>query len=99
MSSEVVVRIPTPLRSYVGGADQVMVAAETVGEALLLLAERYDGIGERILTADATPRPFVNVFVGSADIRTRQGLATPLGSGDVIAIVPAVAGGGDEGEG
>lgn len=94
MSAQIVIRIPTPLRSYVGGADQVVLAAATVGEALSGLAGRYDGIGERILDAQGQPRPFVNIFVGANDIRAQQGLATPLHEGDVIAIVPAVAGGG-----
>ncbi|RXZ43231.1 MoaD/ThiS family protein [Crenobacter cavernae] len=94
----VVIRIPTPLRGYTGGADEVAVEADTVAEALTRLAERYEGIAERILDADGQPRPFVNIFVGKADVRTLQGLSTPVSEGDVIAIVPAVAGGRHESE-
>jgi len=35
----------------------------------------------------------VNVFVGSDDVRSISGLATPVGYGDVVSIIPAVAGG------
>ncbi|HEV8689359.1 MAG TPA: MoaD/ThiS family protein [Ideonella sp.] len=93
MSAQVLIRIPTPLRGYVGGADEVALQADTVGEALQQLARQYDGLGERILDAHAQPRQFVNIFVGKTDIRSQQGLATQVRAGDVIAIVPAVAGG------
>ena len=38
-------------------------------------------------------RPYVNVFVGSDDVRSISGLDTPLSDGDVVSIIPAVAGG------
>jgi len=99
MSATVVVRIPTPLRGYTGGADEVALEAATVGQALAALVARHEGLAERILDADGRPRQFVNIFVGKADLRTLQGLETVLAPGDVISIVPAVAGGRDEGEG
>jgi sulfur-carrier protein len=33
------------------------------------------------------------VFVRDEDVRFQQGLDTPVGDGDVVSIVPAVAGG------
>ena len=36
---------------------------------------------------------FVNVFVGEAECRTLEGLATPLAADTVVSVVPAVAGG------
>jgi len=99
MSATVVIRIPTPLRSYTNGADEVTLEADTVGQALTTLALLHEGLGERILDTDGRPRQFVNIFVGKADLRTLQGLGTTLQAGDVIAIVPAVAGGFNEGEG
>jgi sulfur-carrier protein len=38
-------------------------------------------------------RPYVNVFVGERNTRRLDGLHTPLAEGDVVAIIPAVAGG------
>ena len=38
-------------------------------------------------------RRFVNVFVADEDIRFLDGQATPVKDGDLIDIVPAIAGG------
>ncbi|MFC5302063.1 molybdopterin-synthase adenylyltransferase MoeB [Azospira restricta] len=89
----VTVRIPTPLRGFTGGADSVTVSAATVGEALAALGDAHPGILERVLGADGEPRQFVNLYLGADDVRRRQGLATPLAAGEVLAIIPAVAGG------
>jgi molybdopterin converting factor small subunit len=35
----------------------------------------------------------VNVFVGSDNVRASSGLDTPIADGDVVSIIPAVAGG------
>jgi molybdopterin converting factor small subunit len=91
--SDATIRIPTPLRGFTKGADEVRVRASTVGEALANLGEQAPGILERVLDKDGRLRPFVNVFVGSADARSLQGLATPIEPGAVLSIVPAVAGG------
>ena len=91
--SQATIRIPTPLRAFTKGADEVRVHGATVSEALASLGEQCPGILERVLDRDGRLRAFVNVFLGSADVRTLQGLATPIASGAVMSIVPAVAGG------
>ena len=94
--SNVTIRIPTPLRTYTGGADEVRVQAQTVGEALDALGAAHDGVLSRILNAAGEPRPFVNIFISGDNVRGRDGLASAVAEGDVITIVPAVAGGSDE---
>ena len=91
----VTVRIPTPLRSFAGGADEMEVEGTTIGEVLANLTRACDGMGERVLGEDGRVRPFVNVYVGSRDIRTLEGMDTPVQEGSIVAIVPAVAGGRD----
>ena len=86
-------RIPLPLRSFTGGAAEVCTHGATVGEVLEELGPHYDGLLQRVMTAEGTIRNFVNVYVGAEDIRALQGLATPVSDGDVISIIPAVAGG------
>src|SRR5215510_655970 len=93
--TSVTIRIPMPLRGSTGGADEVKVEARTVGEALQRLGAAYDGVGARVLSPEGELRQFVNVFVGSRNVRSLEGLATLLAEGDVISIVPAVAGGLD----
>ncbi|GIX26785.1 ubiquitin-like small modifier protein 1 [Pelomicrobium sp. G1] len=88
------IRIPMPLRPHTGGAEEVEVSAATVGEALQALGRRHEGLLPRVLGPDGELRQFVNVFVAGRNVRSLSGLATPVADGDVISIVPAVAGGG-----
>jgi molybdopterin converting factor small subunit len=97
--NRVVIRIPTPLRGYTAGADEVAVDAATVAEALSRLGARHPGILERVIDDAGEPRQFVNIFVGGANVRALDGMATPLAEGAVLAIIPAVAGGTHESEG
>ena len=93
MTARALVRIPTPLRSYTGGAHEVPVNGSTVGEVLRSLTQRHDGLGAMIFGESGQLRPFVNVFVGSRDVRNLDGLETPLADGAILSIIPAVAGG------
>ena len=36
---------------------------------------------------------FVNVYVGGEDVRTRDGLDTPVAENETVILLPAVAGG------
>jgi molybdopterin converting factor small subunit len=81
------------LRTLTGGASEVSVAGATVAEVLKALDAEHPGFGERIFDDSAALRRFVNVFVADEDIRFLQNLDTPLTDGQVVSIVPAVAGG------
>ena len=89
---ETLVRIPTPLRTLTGGADEITAAGSTVGEVLEDLERKHPGIRERLLD-DKGVRRFVNIYVGEEDVRFLEGLQTVLKPGDQISIVPAIAGG------
>ena len=89
----VTIRIPTPLRNYTGGADEVRVEAGSVVDALNGLGTKHDGILAKILSPQGELRQFVNIFLGSKHLRGQEGLSTLTHEGDVISIVPAVAGG------
>jgi molybdopterin converting factor small subunit len=91
--THVLVRIPTPLRGYTRGADEVRVEGATVRDALASLGRKHAGILERVLDANGELRPFVNIFLGADDVRTLDGLATKPAEGAVLSIIPAVAGG------
>ncbi|MEN8168317.1 MAG: MoaD/ThiS family protein [Pseudomonadota bacterium] len=90
MIGRVTVRIPTPLRSLTQGADEVLVPGATVGEVLHGLD---DSLLQRILTPEREMRQFVNIYLGPKNVSTLDGLATPVKEGDVLSIIPAVAGG------
>lgn len=92
--SQITVRIPMPLRGHTGGAGRVVVEAASVREALTALDEAHAGLLDRLLDPRGELRPFVNVFVGEHNVRALAGLSTPLAEGDVLTLMPAVAGGG-----
>ncbi len=87
------VRIPTPLRKYTQGQEQVVVPGTVLREVLQQLDAAHTGIGERIRDDKGEIRRFVNVFVGDEDVRFLQGLDTPVGASDEVSIIPAIAGG------
>jgi len=92
MSSKTV-RIPAPLRPFVGDVAVVDTDAETVGAALAQIGARHPGFLQRVTIDGNALRPYVNVFVGVDNVRSIGGLDTPLNDGDVVSIIPAVAGG------
>jgi molybdopterin synthase sulfur carrier subunit len=87
------VRIPTMLRPAVGGAATVQADGETVGEIVEGLAAKYPGLAGQVVTEDGALHKFVNVYVNDDDIRYLAKLDTKVGAGDVVSIMPAVAGG------
>ena len=87
-----VVRIPPTLRTEVGGARQVEADGDTVREVLDDLVDRHPALAPQILQ-DGGIAPFVNVYVGGEDVRTRDGLDTPVRTGDQLILLPAMAGG------
>lgn len=91
--TRVTIRIPTPLRTYTGGADEIAAEGRTVGEVLKSLGDDYKGLVDRVLAEDGGLRQFVNIYRGSDDVRALQGLETSVSDGDVLSIIPAVAGG------
>ena len=49
--------------------------------------------GEKAVTAEGGLHRFVNVYVNDEDVRFLGALDAKLNDGDVVAILPAVAGG------
>ena len=91
--SNITVRIPTPLRPFVEDASVLNADAETVGAALTQIGARHPGFLQRVMQGEGELRPYVNVFVGSENVKAVLGLDTPVRDGDVVSIIPAVAGG------
>lgn len=87
------VRIPSPLRQFTDGADQLQLEGANVAAVLGQLTGRAAGIEKRLFKSPGELNRFVNVYVNDEDIRFLQNLDTPLKQGDEISIVPAIAGG------
>lgn len=87
------VRIPTPLRPLTKGQSEIAVRGATIREIVSNLNASYSGMRERIVDDSGEVRRFVNVFVNKDDIRALKGLDTEVKEGDVVSILPAIAGG------
>ncbi len=87
------VRIPPTLRNEVGGAREVEASGGTLREVLGDLADRFPGLGNQVLEDGDGIAPFVNVYLDSEDVRTLQGLDTPVREGSTVILLPAMAGG------
>ena len=89
----ITVRVPTPLRRLTNGQGEVEVEAGTIREAIEKLEEQYPGFKERLIDEQGELRRFVNLYLNDEDVRFLKGADTELKDGDVLSIVPAIAGG------
>jgi molybdopterin converting factor small subunit len=87
------IRIPPTLRSETGGERQVPAQGDTVRELLDDLMTRFPALRTQ-LVADDDIAPYVNVYVEGEDVRTLDGLETPVAFGSTVILLPAMAGGG-----
>ncbi|HEX6761700.1 MAG TPA: MoaD/ThiS family protein [Gaiellaceae bacterium] len=87
-----VVRVPPVLRTEAGGVREVEAEGTTVREVMEDLSRRVPALGTRVY-AGGELQPFVNVYVDGEDVRTRDGLDTPVGNGSTVILLPAMAGG------
>lgn len=87
------IRLPTVLRSHVGGQAVLAVEGATIGEVLTTLVNSHPGLRGQVISEDGELNKFVNIYVNDDDVRYMEGLATAVSDGDEISILPAVAGG------
>jgi len=86
------IEIPSPLREHTGGKTEVAVTGATVQVALADLVSQFPNIAPKLFDAGKL-RPYINLFVNDEDIRYLDDMDTAVADGQVIAIIPAVAGG------
>jgi molybdopterin converting factor small subunit len=89
----VILRIPTPLRSYTGGQSDILVEGSTVGEAMNDLTTQFPSLRPHLFSEDGRLRAFVNLFLNDEDIRHLQGTGSLLKEGDRLLLIPSIAGG------
>ena len=87
------VRIPPTLRAEVGGVRELEAQGDTVREVIEDLAERYPQLGTQLMDAGGELVSHVNVYVEGEDVRTRDGLETPVRDGASLILLQAMAGG------
>ena len=87
------VRLPTLLRPHAGGAATLSADGSTVGDVFQALIAEHPGLANNLVDDDGQLHRFVNVCRNDDDIRYLDHLDTKVADGDVISILPAVAGG------
>ena len=87
------VKLPTVLRTHTDGHAAVSSEGATVGEVFADLVSRYPSIRGNLLDESGGLHKFVNVYKNDDDIRYLDQLDTKVEAGDVLSIIPAVAGG------
>ena len=88
----VVVRLPPVLRAEAGGAREVEASGANVREVLEDLTARLPALGSKVY-GEGEIQSFVNVYVDGEDVRTRNGLETPVRDTSTLILLPAMAGG------
>ncbi len=86
------VQIPSPMRQHTEGQATVEIAGATVKELLDNLGAKFPAVTGRLFE-NGQVRRFVNVYLNDEDIRYLDNLDTAVKDGDVVSIIPAVAGG------
>ncbi|HEX5369001.1 MAG TPA: ubiquitin-like small modifier protein 1 [Dehalococcoidia bacterium] len=89
------VRVTSVLQRVIG-SKSVQTEGSTVGEVLDKINAQYPGFREQITMEDGSLHRFVNIYINDEDIRYMQSLDTPVNAGDVVSILPALAGGAPE---
>jgi len=87
------VKLPTLLRVHADGAASVTADGATIGAVFDDLTARFPGLAGNLIDDDGNLHKFVNVYRDDDDIRYLDGVDTPVDDGNVISILPAVAGG------
>lgn len=86
------IRIPTPLRPYVGGESKIAVSGGTVGAALDDLTRQHPDLRQHLFDGDEL-RSFVNIYLNKEDVRYINGAETAVSENDTLQIIPSIAGG------
>ena len=88
----ILVIIPPALRSYTDWQDEVVLEASDVAAVLRALDAAFPGIRDRVVDEAGRRRPYVNVFVNE-ELLLAAFADTKVKPGDVVHILPSVAGG------
>ncbi len=87
------VQIPQMFRRHTNGSRALRAAGGTVREVLAALDRDYPGLRGQFFAPEGGLHRFINVYVNQEDVRFLQDLETPVADGDLVTILPAVAGG------
>ncbi len=85
-----IVRIPTPLRSYTAQAGRVEATGTTVDEVLHDLDRQFPGLRFRVVDEQNTLRKHMKIFINDESIRD---LTASVAVTDEVTLMQALSGG------
>ena len=86
----VIVRLPSPLRSYADEQAEVEAKGQTVDEVLWDLDRRFPGMRFRVVDEHGRLRRHIKLYIGT---QASEDLATHLDGSEVLQLVAALSGG------
>ena len=89
----VIVAIPPPYRGPTRGEAEVEVGADTVSGCIDAVEAKYPGLKELVVDRGGRPHHFVRLFVNGHPLLGDAVLDHPVGPGDRLEILSAIAGG------
>ena len=87
------VRVTAVLQKLTGGQKSIQATGGTVAEVIDDIDARYPGFRKQMYSEDGKLHRFVNIYLNDEDIRYTGGPNTGLKAGDVLDVLPALAGG------
>ena len=89
--------IPTPLRKFTDDHAEFKGNGSTVKEIVNELVSTYHPLKKHLLDDSGKIRSFVRIYVGDEDIKALDNESTSLKEDAVVSIIPAIAGGIQDG--
>lgn len=96
MEADVTVLVPSLLRQFTGGQEELRLAVEgpiSIGEMLDVIGAQFPIFNRRVRDETGALRRYVNVYVERDDVRRLRGTATEVQPGQEVLIIQSVAGG------
>jgi len=90
------VLLPVALRHLTGNQDEVDLNGKDVGEVINGLVNRFPELKTHLFNENGQIRNFVNIYLNDEDVRYLDNDQTSVKEGDIISIVPSIAGGNIE---
>jgi len=87
------VRLTAVLQKLTGGQKAIEARGATVAELFDDIDSRFPGFKAQMYNDEGKLQRFVNVYLNDEDIRYTGGVDTAIKQGDVLDVLPALAGG------
>ncbi len=91
------VYIPTPFRKLTGNKQRVEAEGADVAEVLANVDKQFPGFKQLVFGSGSDVPAHINIYVNKQEIASLDGVATKVNEGDEVAVIPAMAGGSDNG--